>query len=61
LTPYQRKSWYIEEKHLQKAFGITTLDEEAMRMLKESRTGKKIIKDCYNYEILTNQKYADAF
>jgi len=20
LTPYQRKSWYIEEKHMQKAF-----------------------------------------
>ncbi|CDW90155.1 UNKNOWN [Stylonychia lemnae] len=71
LTPYQRKIWFYEEKHLQRTLKITTIDDYAKEKLRSSKSGQKQIRDvkilmfnkiqCYNYEILTNQKYADAF
>ena len=61
LTPYQRKIWYLEEKHLQKNLKIHTIDDLALENLRNCKSGSKQIKDCYNYEILTNGKYADDF
>lgn len=61
LSSYQRKIWYLEEKHLQKNLKIQTIDDEALEKLRASKSGSKQIKDCFNYEILTNVNYADAF
>jgi hypothetical protein len=34
LSKFQRRVWYLEEKHLQKAHGIYTLSDEAMEQLR---------------------------
>ncbi len=40
---------------------IHTIDDLALENLRNCKSGSKQIKDCYNYEILTNGKYADDF
>ena len=46
---------------MRKEFGITTLTDEAMSLMKVNRPHDKVITTCYNYSIVTNPKYYQAF
>lgn len=59
LTLLSRKSWYIEEMHLRQKFDIETLNDRALTRIKEAKNKSRVIKDCPNYEITSNFKYAD--
>ena len=56
-----QKRWYVKEAHLKKNLKIRTLDDEGYQILKRSQRGKNFISNIYNYDILTNYRYADPF
>ena len=61
LDKHDRRVWYLDETHMQKNLGITTLDAKAYRILKEDKPGKKTMPTTPNYEIVSNPRYAAAF
>lgn len=62
LNGVSKKSWYIEEMHMRRDFGIHTIDDDALDKLNNSKTNHhKIISGCHNYEITSNRWYQDAF
>lgn len=56
-----RKRWYVEELYNNKRLGIKTIDENALERLRTTKPKDKKLKNAYNYEILSNQKYAALF
>mmetsp|Transcript_39255 Transcript_39255/g.37673 ORF Transcript_39255/g.37673 Transcript_39255/m.37673 type:complete len:291 (-) Transcript_39255:46-918(-) len=61
LSLLHRKAWRVEELHMRKHFGISTINDALFQNLQSTDfTGKKI-KNCHNYQIVTNPKYAADF
>lgn len=61
LDEHDRLVWYLDETHLRKQLGITTIDEDAYNLLKDGKPGKKQMRTTPNYEIVTNSRYAEKF
>jgi len=61
LRGMDQKRWFAKEAHHVKNLSIRTVDVEAYEHLRCSRRAKKFIGNIYNYDILTNFRYADEF
>jgi len=61
IDEHDRQVWYLDETHMQKNLGITTLDAAAYKELKEGKPVKKTMGQTPNYEIVSNPRYAEAF
>ena len=61
LSLDNRLMWRIEEIHMRKMFGIQTITDEMLTLLKDNKPHNKTIKTCHNYEVTSNPKYAAAF
>ena len=54
--------WYIKELHLHKVLKISTLNKYGCEKLRTSiRSNRPISTMAINYDILSNQRYVDAF
>ncbi len=57
-----RNSWLIEELNFKHNFGINCMKEEFLNELKDDKISDgKIIESIHNYEITSNNKYAQMF
>jgi len=61
LNAHDRYVWYLDEVHMQRNLGISTLGPEAFEILKDGKAGKKTMGTTPNYEIISNPRYAEAF
>lgn len=57
----EQKEWYADEIYKRAVLGIKTLDNRALKHLGTAKRDKKHIHGMYNYEILSNIKYSEAF
>ena len=57
----ERKRWYAQELHANKALGIETMGQGSLEQLRTAVGGWRMIKNAPNYEILSNQKYCQQF
>ena len=51
----------MKEAHHYSKLRIRTIDADAYENLRTTKRGKKYINNIYNYDILTNYRYADSF
>ena len=56
-----QKRWFVKEAHHYTKLKIRTIDTDAYENLRTTKRGKKYISNIYNYDILTNFRYADEF
>lgn len=61
LSGIDQKRWFTKEIHLRKTLKIRTLDDYNLSLLSHSLRGHKTISNLCNYDILSNDRYADAF
>ena len=56
-----QKRWYTKELYLRYTQKIRTIDDYNLTLMGLSGRGDKCITNACNYDILQNEKYADAF
>lgn len=61
VSARDRKRWYCEEIYNKNKLGVMTVDDEVLDLIRTSKTGSKVLKNAYNYEILSNHRYVAAF
>ena len=61
LSGIDQKRWFAKEVHLRRCLKIRTLDDYNLSLLSHSVRGHKMISNLCNYDILSNDRYADAF
>ena len=56
-----QKQWYVNEAYMRNVLKIKTLDDENFERLSKSKRYKKYISNICNYNILSNDRYANEF
>ena len=61
ISGIDQKRWYAKELYLRYTQKIRTIDDYNLTLMGLSGRGDKCISNTCNYDILQNEKYADAF
>ena len=61
ISGLDQKRWFTKEIYLRNTQKIRTIDDYNLTLMGLSGRGEKCISNTCNYDILQNEKYADAF
>ena len=61
LSHFYRRVWRLEELQIRTQYNVQTMDDNAFNALHETTLPLKSIKQCHNYSIVSNPKYAAMF
>ena len=61
LNGMDQKRWFTKEVYLRKLFNIRLIDNKALKKLRMNKRGRSCISNEANYDILSVNRYSDAF